>query len=918
MTARSSSRLTVLLGLLFLGQLWTSPRSMATHLDDYVSAPDPSTTYALVGTHVEATHTLYVIELTSQTWRSLSEVNRVLWKHWLLVIVPVNVRTDMNRAFLFIDGGSNGGSPPTTIEPQLAAIALGTRSILADLRMVPNEPLTFAGETQSRTEDAIIAYSLDRYLTTGDPTWPVLLPMVKSAVKAMDTLQSFVPTVVSGLTLDTFVVAGASKRGWTTWLTAAVDPRVEMIIPVVIDVLNLDVQMRHHHAAYGFFSSAIHDYQDLNVFERMDSPEGQALLQFVDPYEYRSRYASIPKLGINSTGDQFFLPDSAQFYFNDLPGVKYLNYIPNTDHSTESQDAAYSALKFYEALIYGWHRPQFTWDLQGDGQYTLTAADPPTHVFLWQASNPTARDFRLETIGEAWTSSELSPQSPGVYTGRVPRPASGWTAFMLQLLYGDPGNYLFEFTTEVRVVPDCYPNTPCPAEPTATPTSAPTATPSATPTPSPTASPTPAPTATRGWTEIQAESPVSGLLLYGDRLDHEMAGLPALTEPATTQVLGHFHCSAQWFTGLVLANPDPTQTATGHVTFVSSQGIILKTVDVPLVPGGKMARLLTDSSLLGPVSGTGWIRVESPLPLCAFLLYGDKIHGGMAALPACQMASSMVLPHMHHSNRWWTGLSITNPHPLPVVVDLLACGDDGIPLSHVQQSIPAHSKFSGTVDQIFGLAPGMRGWVQVTTEGETVGAMSVYGDKMSTPQQIGAMIGVSPSKDFYLSAFLESSTWWTGVSVVNPNDQPVLLTLKAQSPLGTLLDTRELTLGPMCRQVSMASSLFQLDSPSEGWLEAHASLPVSGCQVLQASDVQTEAWGLAAIEPQAAAQVLYFPHYDIQSRWWTWLALGNPNDSIPALPKVISSSESGAASGWSVPWIPANGQILRSVQELWR
>lgn len=37
--------------------------------------------------------------------------------------------------------------------------------------------------------------------------------------------------------LKNFVVGGASKRGWTTWTTAAVDDRVVAIVPVVIDLL---------------------------------------------------------------------------------------------------------------------------------------------------------------------------------------------------------------------------------------------------------------------------------------------------------------------------------------------------------------------------------------------------------------------------------------------------------------------------------------------------------------------------------------------------------------------------------------------------------------------------------------------------------------------------------------------------------
>ena len=42
---------------------------------------------------------------------------------------------------------------------------------------------------------------------------------------------------------------------------------------------------------------------------------------------------------VNASGDQFFLPDSSQFYFDDLSGEKYLRYVPNASHSLEKTDA---------------------------------------------------------------------------------------------------------------------------------------------------------------------------------------------------------------------------------------------------------------------------------------------------------------------------------------------------------------------------------------------------------------------------------------------------------------------------------------------------------------------------------------------------------------------------------------------------
>jgi PhoPQ-activated pathogenicity-related protein len=309
-----------------------------------------------------------------------------------------------------------------------------------------------------RSEDGIIAYTFSKYMATGDKTWPLLLPMVKSAVRAMDTIQSHLKSLDTGsLDIKQFVVSGGSKRGWTTWLTAAVDKRVVAIVPAVIDVLNMDEQMRHHFAAYGFYSDAIADYGEMKVFERLDTPEGQALTKVVDPYEYRDRYAAIPKCLINSSGDQFFLPDSAQFYFHDLPGEKHIRYVPNTDHGLGGSDAIESLLVFFKSVVTGAPRPKFTWSVKDDYSIEVKTTTKPTAVKLWQATNPKTRNFRLDVIGPVWKSSALSEQGRGAYIAKVPKPEKGWTAFFAELTFDSGGPIPYKFSTEVSVIPKTLP-----------------------------------------------------------------------------------------------------------------------------------------------------------------------------------------------------------------------------------------------------------------------------------------------------------------------------------------------------------------------------------------------------------------------------------------------------------------------------
>jgi PhoPQ-activated pathogenicity-related protein len=430
--------------------------AFATPLDDYVKAPDSSYRYSVAKTIPGAGYTAYVLDMVSQNWRTKEEVDRTEWQHWLMVIKPDNVTA--NKALLWITGGSNGRSAPNNADLMLVSIALMSNSVVAELRMVPNQPLNFPDGGRPRSEDAIIAYTFDKYVKTGDATWPLLLPMVKSAVRAMDTVQDHIAKATEGkLKIEQFVVSGGSKRGWTTWLTAAVDKRVCAIAPAVIDVLNMDEQMRHHVAAYGFYSSAIDDYEEMKIFERLDTPQGQALTKFVDPYEYRDRY-TMPKCLVNSSGDQFFLPDSSQFYFHDLPGEKYIRYCPNTDHGLGGSDAHETLLAFHKSVLAGAQRPRFNWTIKADGSIEVKTQTPPQAVALWQATNPKARDFRLETIGKVWTSTALTDQGGGTYVAKVDKPAEGWTAFFVELTFESGFGVPYKFTTDVKVLPETLPH----------------------------------------------------------------------------------------------------------------------------------------------------------------------------------------------------------------------------------------------------------------------------------------------------------------------------------------------------------------------------------------------------------------------------------------------------------------------------
>ncbi len=435
-------------------------KSSETALDRYVAAPDPSFAWKVLRQLPADGVTATLLEFTSQRWLTEQEVERPLWTHWLTVVRPAEVKSDV--ALLFITGGRLDRDPPARPPAWLVDAARETGTVTAELRLVPNQPVVFKDDPTRtpRLEDDFIAYTWDKYLRTGDEKWPARLPMTKSAVRAMDALSAFVATEQGGAKpVRRFVVSGASKRGWTTWTTAAVDKRVIAIAPAVIDVLNVEPSFVHHWRAYGAWSDAVKDYVDHGIMDWMGTPQFRALMRIEEPYEYRDRL-TLPKFILNASGDQFFLPDSSQFYFDDLKGEKHLRYVPNAAHAMEKTDALESVQAFYASIVNGTPRPEIKWTFERDGSIKVVSKERPDAVLVWQAVNPTARNFRLDAIGPAYKSAPLAPSGPNTWVARVAPPATGWTAFFVELTFPTGGKYPLKVTSGVRVLPDKLPYPP--------------------------------------------------------------------------------------------------------------------------------------------------------------------------------------------------------------------------------------------------------------------------------------------------------------------------------------------------------------------------------------------------------------------------------------------------------------------------
>ena len=337
-------------------------------------------------------------------------------------------------------------------------VALSTHSIVTEVHNIPNQPIEFVEDDFGpRYEDEMIAYAWRQYLESGarpeEAVWLPRLPMTKAIVRAMDTVSEYTADTL-GYPVDRFVLAGASKRGWTTWTTAAVDDRVIAISPMVIDMLNLIPSFQHHWQAYGQWSPAVGNYEQEGIMDWLNSAEYQCLLATVEPYSYRQRL-TLPKLLINATGDQFFLPDSWRFYWEELPSVKQLRYIPNTGHSLKETDFIETLTAFHQAIITETSLPTMDWEVVEDKLVIQSdPANQPTAVTLWQATNPQSRDFRIDVIDEAWIGNDIPIAENGRYQLTVAPPDEGWRAFFAEMTFPTAGEFPLKLTTGVVVKPD--------------------------------------------------------------------------------------------------------------------------------------------------------------------------------------------------------------------------------------------------------------------------------------------------------------------------------------------------------------------------------------------------------------------------------------------------------------------------------
>ena len=392
--------------------------------DSYMEKEEPLYNwYEYEGTSIKSFHggQIHFLNVTSQQWLDESKAvgpQGSVWSHIVAVNIPKNLK-HTNISLAYATGWCN--ERPDNYLPEADDEDIFTADQLAhDAQMIaitvfqiPNCHITYPSDPKhkARQEDGVLAWAWREF--HGDPTnyeWLPRMPMAKAVFQSMRAAQDFVNNDLKVAEVDNWMVAGASKRGWTTWMVGVTDCKncvnIAGIMPLVPIMPNLLDGAHQQWKSYGGWTFAFYDYVDAGIMQWLDDEIFGNLTHFLDPLSYKDRLAKIPKYIMLSSDDEFMMFDWTSKYFDQFAGLGETKLLisPNSEHSlaTAIPNVVSSVATIARSIAEGKtaeERPSFDYEHDGDKTITITIPEggpKPTGVYLRHAEtfSNIRRDFR--------------------------------------------------------------------------------------------------------------------------------------------------------------------------------------------------------------------------------------------------------------------------------------------------------------------------------------------------------------------------------------------------------------------------------------------------------------------------------------------------------------------------------------------
>ncbi len=257
--------------------------------------------------------------------------------------------------------------------------------------------------------------------------------------------------------------------------------------------------------------------------------------------------------------------------------------------------------------------------------------------------------------------------------------------------------------------------------------------------------------------------------------------------------------SAAGFTWIHLANPNAVPSK-ATFEFVDQSGLVKGTALREIEPNGALMEPLSSLFPAAEYTPSDYLRVKSEQTVIPFeatdkpgqvfhVLNGQNSSAGATTLYCPQYVAG--------GQEWSTTISIVNPSDAEATAVLRLIGDDGTQIgSERAVAIPRGGKAYVADQALFrnDAAAQIQGYLLIESVGTTpaplIGSAS-FGDPGAIKMGASLPLVQNLATEFVFSQVASNAIWWSGITIVNPNDGAATVTLKlldaSGSPLGTAI-----------------------------------------------------------------------------------------------------------------------------------
>ena len=313
------------------------------------------------------------------------------------------------------------------------------------------------------------------------------------------------------------------------------------------------------------------------------------------------------------------------------------------------------------------------------------------------------------------------------------------------------------------------------------------------------------------------------------------------------------YVEAGGFMEIHVVNPNAVPVAV-TLNLLDSNGVLrgppaVRTLD----PYGVLVESLAGLFPQTTDQSSDYVRVTASMGVASFALLGkaDMYLKAMNGQDVTTGATTLYSPQYAVGGGWRSTLAIVNLDPDPGQVTLVLMDRNGRPLGN-SRSMDIQGGGKIQIDaQDFFVTPdeGLKeGYVVISSSGVALCGSVSFGDAGGHRFASELPLVADLQQQVIFSQIASDPTWYTGLAIVNPHQEPVPCTLEVHDAAGTRIGLRELILQAgqsMSRLLTEYVPALGSMSLTSGYIRLSAARPVASFAVYGSQDA------LSAVPPQA-------------------------------------------------------------------